>query len=80
MPTGTRDHYKVLQVDVSADFEVIEAAYKRLARKYHPDVNKSCDATVKMQELNEAYAVLKDQVKRAQYDRQRGYTHRTYTY
>ena len=43
-------------------------AYKRLARKYHPDINKAQDATLRMQEINMAYQVLHDPVKRTQYD------------
>lgn len=61
--------YKLLQVDRRASQEIIEAAYHRLARKYHPDVNKSADAALMMQKLNNAYRVLSDPVKRADYDR-----------
>lgn len=68
---GLDDTYKVLQVDPSAELEVIEAAYRRLARKYHPDVNRSPDAAERMKELNAAYNVLKDPARRAAYDRQR---------
>ena len=71
MPLGNKDYYKILQVDPSADPEVLEAAYKRLARKYHPDMNKSPDATLRMQELNAAYGILRNPVKRTQYDRER---------
>jgi hypothetical protein len=65
------DYYQILQVDPSADPEIIEAAYKRLVRKYHPDVNASPDATARMQEINEAYAVLNDPAQRAAYDYER---------
>jgi len=65
------DYYRVLQVDPQAEPEVIEAAYRRLARKYHPDVNRSPDANSRMQQLNEAYEVLKDPVRRAAFDRSR---------
>lgn len=71
MPLGNKDYYKILQVDPSADLEVVEAAYKRLARKYHPDMNKSPDATLRMQELNAAYRILHNPAKRTQYDRER---------
>lgn len=71
MPLGNKDYYKILQVDPSADPEVVEAAYKRLARKYHPDMNTSPDATLRMQELNAAYRILHNPAKRAQYDRER---------
>lgn len=64
------NYYKVLQVDPSADPEVIAAAYKRLAVRNHPDTNgSSADAKARMQALNEAYAVLSDPVQRAAYDR-----------
>ena len=67
----TDDWYQVLQVHPSAEPEVIAAAYKRLARKYHPDLNASSDATEMMQRLNDAYSVLRDPHKRATYDRVR---------
>ncbi|MBN1304959.1 MAG: DnaJ domain-containing protein [Anaerolineales bacterium] len=65
------DLYKTLQVDPSAEPEVIEAAYKRLARKYHPDVNNSSDAISRMQDINKAYKILSDPSKRLQYDTSR---------
>jgi len=66
-----KDLYKILQVDPEAEQEVIESAYKRLARKYHPDNNKSTDATAKMQEINAAFDVLNDPIKRKNYDKER---------
>ena len=63
-----RTFYKILEVDSEASLEVIEAAYRRLARRYHPDVNASQDAKSKMQELNEAYSVLRDPQQRMSYD------------
>src|SRR5438552_584955 len=66
-----RDLYQVLQVDPSADGEVLEAAYRRLARKYHPDVSSAPDAEARMRELNDAYATLRDPARRAAYDRGR---------
>lgn len=65
------DLYEVLQVSPNADAEVIEAAYKRLATRYHPDRNRSEDATRRMVALNAAYDVLKDPRRRARYDRTR---------
>jgi hypothetical protein len=65
-----KNYYKILQVDPDADPEVISAAYKRLSIKYHPDTNPSRDANRRMLEINEAYQVLKDPVKRAHYDRE----------
>lgn len=63
-------YYQVLQVDPAASPEVIEAAYRRLARIYHPDVNPTADAMRQVQAINEAYACLGDAVKRRTYDMQ----------
>jgi DnaJ-class molecular chaperone len=65
------DYYKILQVDPAADPEVITAAYRRLAVKYHPDTNPSEEALPRMQRINEAYAILSDPAQRATYDRSR---------
>ena len=65
--TEFTDFYKVLQVDPEAEPDVIEAAYKRLARKYHPDLNKSPDANQRMKDINIAYEVLGDQERRLEY-------------
>lgn len=65
-----RNYYKVLQVDSEAEPEVIAAAYRRLSLKYHPDTNTAADATLRMQQINEAYEVLKDPARRARYDRE----------
>ncbi len=65
------DYYKILQVDPAADPEVITAAYRRLAVKYHPDTNAAPDALPRMQKINEAYAILSDPAQRAIYDRNR---------
>ncbi len=67
MPTQQQDYYLILQVQPNADPEVIQAAYRRLARKYHPDVEDNDPA--QMQKLNEAYEVLSSPDKRAAYDR-----------
>ena len=69
---NTDDLYEILQVHHAAEPEVIEAAYRRLARKYHPDVNKAPQAEGMMAALNRAYEVLGDPDKRAAYDRERG--------
>ncbi|MGI5837838.1 MAG: J domain-containing protein [Chloroflexota bacterium] len=66
------DHYRILQVDPRAEIEVIEAAYRRLAAKYHPDRNHSPDATDRMKLINAAYEVLSDPQKRMAYDSRRG--------
>src|SRR6266566_9356199 len=71
MPSNQEDYYKILQVDSAADPDIIAVAYKRLARKYHPDMNPSPEATRRMQALNTAYQILRDPGTRAQYDRER---------
>jgi len=70
--TPAVDYYRVLQVDPDAEPEVIAAAYRKLAAKYHPDVNSSPEANTRMQEINVAYGVLGDPSARAEYDRARG--------
>ena len=71
-----KDYYDILQVSPNAEPEVVGAAYRRLARKYHPDAYAGPDATERMRELNEAYEVLSDPAKRAEYDRARHYARR----
>ena len=63
-----KDYYKILGVDKKASTEDIKKAYRKLARKYHPDISKEKDADKRMAELNEANAVLSDAEKRAEYD------------
>ena len=63
-----RSHYKLLMVDPSADRQIIGAVYRKLAQRYHPDIDSSPEAARKMAEINDAYAVLRDPVKRAKYD------------
>jgi curved DNA-binding protein len=62
------DYYQVLGVKRDASQQEITSAYKKLARKYHPDLNKASGAEDKFKELNEAYEVLKDPKKRKRYD------------
>lgn len=62
------DFYKILGIDKNASDDEIKSAYRKLAKKYHPDVNKEKGADVKFKEVNEAYSVLSDKNKRAQYD------------
>jgi len=64
-----RDYYEVLDVPRDADDNAIKGAYRRLARQYHPDVNKAADAEERFKEINEAYEVLSDADRRAAYDR-----------
>ena len=63
-----KDYYKTLGVKKTASKEEIKKAYRRLARKYHPDVSKASDAEARFKDVSEAYDVLKDKKKRAQYD------------
>ncbi|RRR77662.1 MAG: molecular chaperone DnaJ [Candidatus Viridilinea halotolerans] len=70
MTTGAkRDYYEVLGISQGASQDEIKKAFRRLARQYHPDVNKDADAEGKFKEINEAYEVLSDEQKRAVYDR-----------
>lgn len=67
--SGEKDYYKVLGVDRKATADQIRKAYRSLARKYHPDVNKDADAATRFAEVQEAYEVLSDAQKRKVYDR-----------
>lgn len=71
MTEPSPDPYKVLQVDPEAEDEVIAAAYKRLARKYHPDVGGGPEAAARMTALNAAWELLGDPARRAAFDRER---------
>jgi curved DNA-binding protein CbpA len=62
------DPYRVLQVTPSAEQEVVNAAYRALALKYHPDRDASSEAARRMQQLNEAFALVRDPVTRARWD------------
>lgn len=63
-----KDYYGVLGVSRDASDEEVKKAFRRLARKYHPDVSKESDAAARMSDVNEAYAVLSDPERRAAYD------------
>lgn len=64
-----KDYYQILGVSRDVSKDELKKAYRKLARKYHPDVSKEANAEAKFKEVGEAYEVLKDAEKRAQYDR-----------
>ena len=63
-----KDYYEILGVKRDSDVNAIKSAYRKLARKYHPDVNKTKEAEEKFKDINEAYEVLSDKNKRQRYD------------
>ena len=68
-----KDYYKILGVDENADLKAVKTAYRKLARKYHPDVSEHADAEKKFKEVAEAYEVLSDEQKRNEYEQLRKY-------
>jgi len=69
MAVKFQDYYEILGVPRDASQDDIQKAYRKLARKYHPDINKSKEAEEKFKQVGEAYEVLKDPDKRSKYDR-----------
>ena len=65
------DPYKTLQVDPEAEDEVIQAAYRRLARKYHPDLAETAEAATRMAAINAAWELIGDPAARRAFDRER---------
>ena len=68
MKVSYKDYYKILGVESNATADQIRKAYRKLAKKYHPDVNKEAGAEQRYKDINEAYEVLKDPAKRQKYD------------
>jgi DnaJ-class molecular chaperone len=77
MARRSRNYYELLGVSPDASREEIHSAYRRLARRYHPDLNAGGDAGDRFNELSGAYEVLHDPVQRARYDRSRAVKSRT---
>ena len=69
MPVAYQDYYDALEVPRDASQDEIRQAYRRLARRYHPDVNKEPGAEDRFKQISEAYEVLRDPEKRERYDR-----------
>jgi len=68
MAVQYKDYYKILGISRDASKDEIQRAYRKLARKFHPDLNKEAGSEEKFKEINEAYEVLKDPAKREKYD------------
>ena len=68
MSVQYKDYYGILGVPRTATADEIRKAYRKLAKKYHPDVSKEKDADARYREINEAYEVLKDPDKRGHYE------------
>lgn len=66
---SNQTYYQILELEQTASAEEIKKAYRKLARQYHPDINKASDAEAKMKQINTAYETLNDPQKRADYDR-----------
>lgn len=65
-----KDYYQILDIDPDSTTEEVRKAYKAASMKYHPDRNPGKDTTSQMQDINEAYAILKDDDKRSRYDQE----------
>lgn len=70
MVIGRRNYYQVLMVDQSADADILAVVHRRLAQRYHPDMDQGDDARQRMLEINQAYDVLRNPERRARYDQE----------
>ncbi|OGW33139.1 MAG: hypothetical protein A2X59_05920 [Nitrospirae bacterium GWC2_42_7] len=66
----TKDYYKILEIKHDADIEEIKNSYRRLALRYHPDKCTNALSLERMKEINEAYSLLKNPIRRLRYDRE----------
>lgn len=67
---GRKTYYQILMVDPLADHDIMGVVHRRLAQRYHPDIDPSDEARQRMTEINQAWQVLRDPVRRATYDRE----------
>lgn len=67
---GRKNYYQVLMVDTAADADILAVVHRRLAQRYHPDLDPGDDARQKMLEINQAYDVLRNPERRAKYDQE----------
>lgn len=74
-----KDYYKILGISNSACIDDIKRAYREMSRKWHPDLNPNTDVTSVMQDINEAYAILKDETKKSRYDQEYNRFNKKYT-
>ncbi len=82
---GKKCYYDVLEVDISVPQESLQSAYRKMVKKWHPDICKHPSADEKIKEINEAYDILKNQYKKDNYDNEKGYNQKkkdgfTYSY
>ena len=74
------NYYEILEVSKDANQDEIKKAYKKLAKKFHPDINKESGAEEKFKKINEAYEVLSDETKRKEYDQKLNSSNNSYSY
>ena len=74
------NYYEILEVSKDANQDEIKKAYKKLAKKFHPDINKESGAEEKFKKINEAYEVLSDETEREEYDQKLNSSNNSYSY